>query len=53
MPWILIIILALIAFICVFVLVRRVYTCKPDKSEPTSQTPADDTQETADTGGDE
>jgi len=52
MPWTLIII-ALIVFICVFFLVRRIYTCKPDKSEQTSQTPADDTQETAEAGGDE
>jgi len=51
MPWTLIII-ALIVFICVFFLVRRIYTCKPDKSEQTSQTP-DDTQETAEAGGDE
>lgn len=49
------IIIALVVFICVFLLVRRIYTCKSDKSEQTSQTPADDTQETAEaeTGGDE
>jgi F0F1-type ATP synthase assembly protein I len=46
MPWTLIII-ALIVLICAFFLVRRIYKCKPDKSEPTSQTPADGTQEAA------